>query len=179
MWYQTKVTARTSEPLTLAEAKKHCLVLHNDDDDVIDALIKSARDFIETYCGTPLATQTVEMKCDAFADFFRLPVAPVQSVTSVNYVDSDGEDQTLLASVYEGRFDGLDAAIVLKPGQLWPATVRGSRITVTAEAGYVDVPASIRHALRLWVAEAYERREAAPDAGWSTINTLLCNYKRG
>jgi uncharacterized phiE125 gp8 family phage protein len=179
MWYQARVTVQPSEPVSKEDAKRQCVVLHDDDDALFDALITAARDHVERYCGTPLATQTIEVKCDGFCDFERLPLAPVQSITSISYVDTTGATQTLATSVYEGRFDGLDASIVRKYGEQWPAIRPGSRITLTAIVGYENLPASIKHAMLLWIAEAYEQRENAAAHDWTAFDVLLCNHRRG
>ncbi len=109
----------------------------------------AARSHVEAYCGTRLASQTVSIKCDGFSDFVRLSESPVQSVSSVSYVDASGATQTLSADVYELRSDGLEAAIVLKYGQAWPSIRQGSRITVTVVVGYAAVPPAIVHAMLL------------------------------
>lgn len=179
MWYPPKVTVQPTEPVSREEAKRQCVVLHDGDDALFDAYIAAARDHVERYCGTPLATQTVEVKCDCFADMDRLPLAPAQSVTSIAYVDTAGLPETLATSVYEHRFDGLDAAIVTKYGERWPAIQPGSRITLTAVVGYETLPPSIKHAMLLWIAEAYENRENAAAPGWTAFDALLCNYRRG
>lgn len=180
MWYPTRVvTAATSEPVTTAEAKRRLHVDFADDDADIDLLIKSARDHIEKYCNVRFASQTVEMKCDGFCDLERLPEAPVSSVTSIKYIDSDGAEQTVAATVYELRADGLEAAIITKYGQQWPPIQLGSRITVTAVVGYTEAPAAVKHAALLWIADAYENRENAKLEDWTALDALLCNYRRG
>ncbi|MCO6423832.1 phage head-tail connector protein [Sinorhizobium meliloti] len=180
MWYPTKVTIpATSEPVTTEEAKRRLHVDFADDDADIGLLVKSARDHIEKYCNVRFASQTVEMKCDGFCDFKRLPEAPVSSVTSVTYVDTDGATQTLATSIYELRSDDLEAAIVTKYGQQWPAIQPGSRITVTGVVGYADAPPAVKHAALLWVADAYENRENAKLEDWTALDALLCNFRRG
>ncbi|MDW9899114.1 hypothetical protein GOB10_25750 [Sinorhizobium meliloti] len=179
MWYPPKVTTPPTEPVTVADAKRQSVVLHDDDNALFEALIAAARDHVERYCGTPLATQTIEVKCDSFCDMARLPLAPAQSVTSISYVDTDGATQALATSVYEERFDGLEAAIVTKYGQHWPAIHPGSRIILTAVVGYADLPASIKHAMLLWIADAYENRENDAAPAWSAFDALLCNHRRG
>ena len=179
MWYPLKVTAPPTEPVSTVEAKRQSNIFHDDDDALIDGYIAAARDHVERYCGTPLATQTVEVKCDGFCDFARLPSAPVQSVTSVVYIDTDGAEQTLAGSAYELRNDGLEASIVRKYGQQWPAIQPQSRITLTAVVGYSALPASIKHAMLLWIAEAYEQRENAAAPSWTAFDALLCNHRRG
>ncbi|MEY9198680.1 putative phiE125 gp8 family phage protein [Sinorhizobium fredii] len=119
------------------------------------------------------------MKCDGFCDLERLPEAPVTSVSSIAYVDTDGAAQTLATSVYELRADDLEAAIVTKYGQQWPAIQIGSRITVTAVVGYSAAPAAVKHAMLLWIADAYENRENAKIEDWTALDALLCNFRRG
>lgn len=178
MWYPPKVTTPPTEPITVEDAKRQCVVLHEDDDRLFEGLIAAARDYIEKYTGTMLAPQTVEIKCDSFADLARLPIGPVTSV-AVSYLDTAGAEQTLPEERYELRADGLEAAIVPAYGAQWPVGRPSSRIKVTAEAGYESLPASIRHAMLLWIAEAYEQRENAAAPGWTALDALLCNYRRG
>lgn len=178
MWYPPKVTTPPTEPVLVSEAKRQCNVLHDDDDGLFAALISAARDHVERYCGTPLATQTVEVKCDAFCDLRRLSVAPAQSVTSISYVDTAGDEQTLPEPSFEERFDGLEAAVVPAYGQHWPATQPGSRITLTAVVGYEAIPPAIKHAMLLWIAEAYLNRENAETPEWMVFDALLTNYRR-
>jgi uncharacterized phiE125 gp8 family phage protein len=151
----------------------------NDGDAEIAFLISAARAFVEKYCGTRLVTQTIEIKCDGFADFVRLPDGPIQSVVSIGYVDASGDAQTLSGDIFELRADGLEACIVLKPGQSWPAVQRGSRILVQLVAGYADVPADIKHALLLHVGANHEQRENSTASLWTAVDALLCNHRRG
>ncbi|WP_184468481.1 head-tail connector protein [Rhizobium esperanzae] len=179
MWYPPKVTQAPTDPISVEEAKRHCVVLHDDDDALFEALISAARDHVERYCNTPLATQTIEVKCDRFCDFDRLPAAPAQSVTSIAYIATDGTDATVTLGDVEQRFDGLEAAIVPAYGKQWPVPRNGSRITLTAVVGYASLPPSIKHAMLLWIADAYEQRENKELPGWSAFDALLCNYRRG
>ncbi len=180
MWYPTKVTtAATAEPVSLEEAKRRLHVTFNDDDDDIELMVASMRDHAEKYCNTRFASQTVEMKCDGFCDFSRLPEAPASSVTSVKYIDTAGVEQTLPDTVYELRNDELEVSIVTKYGEQWPAVQTGSRITVTAVVGYAEPPAAVKHAILLTIVDAYENRENAELEEWTAFDALLCNYRRG
>lgn len=180
MWYPTKViTPATSEPVTAEEAKRRLHITFDDDDADIELMIKSARDHAEKYCNVRFSSQTVEMKCDGFCDFERLPEAPASSVTSISYIDTAGSAQTLPDTVYELRNDGFEVSIVKKYGQQWPAIQSGSRITVTAVVGYDAPPAAVRHAILLFIGDAYENRENAELDDWTAFDALLCNYRRG
>jgi uncharacterized phiE125 gp8 family phage protein len=180
MWYPAKVTTEaTAEPVTLDEVKRRLRVGFTDEDTDIGLMISSARDHAEKYCNVLFAEQTVEIKCDCWVDLARLPVAPVSSVTSIAYVDTDGVGQTVDAAVYETRLDGLEPAIVLAYGKQWPSTQLGSRITVTAVAGYDEAPPAVKHAILLYIADAYEVRENAKIENWTALDALLCNHRRG
>lgn len=158
MWYPSTVTVQPgSDPVTLAEAKAQCGILDGSRDDQVNLWLRAARAHIEGLCSIKLVTQTVVMRCDAFADLDRLPVAPIQSITSIMYLDPTGAEQMLSGSVYELRTDDLEPTIVLRAGQRWPALLSGSRITITAVAGYggaESVPPDIALALLLLVSHA-------------------------
>lgn len=161
MWYPPVVTVPPAgEPVSLADAKAHTRVDGTDDDLVLNGAIAAARANIEVYCGTPLMVRTVALKCDGFQDFTRLPLAPIPAVSSISYVDVQGVTQILPADTYELHDEGLAASIALQPCQSWPVIQPGSRITVTADAGYLDVPADIKFAVLLLVAHWNKYREA-------------------
>jgi uncharacterized phiE125 gp8 family phage protein len=184
MWYPATVSAQGSAVIDLSEAKAHLRVDFDDDDAIISGLIFSAQSHVEKYCGIRLSSQTIVAKCDSFDDMARLPEAPVSSVSSITYIDTDGASQTLATSVYEVRADQLEVSVVLKYGQLWPSIQPGSRITLTAVVGYASVPDTIRHAMLLLIGSWYENREAASAASASmpfapsAFDALLANERR-
>ena len=180
MWYPATITTpATAEPVTLAEAKQHAHVDSTYDDGELVILIASARDHVERYCNARLMTQTMTAKCDGFCDMARLPAAPVQSVTSITYVDTAGAPQALSTDVYELRADELEASIVLNYGQSWPPIQSGSRITMTAVVGYEEVPPAVKQGLLLFISDSYEQRENAKAEDWTALDSLLCNFRRG
>lgn len=185
MWYPATISvAAEAEPVTASLAKAHLRVDHSDDDTIIAAYIASARAHVERYCGARFASQTLVVKCDGFDDFARLSEAPVTSVSSVAYVDTDGTTQTLSTDVYELRADGLETSIALKYEQTWPAIRTGSRITVTLVAGYATAPETVKQAMLLLIAAWYENREAGPAGELAhpyvppAFDALLANERR-
>lgn len=185
MWYPASVSAPASEPVTLVQAKSHLRVDHSDDDTLITNLIKAARAHLEEACAVRFAARTgAIMKCDSFADLARLPEAPVSAITSITFLDTAGASQTLSSSIYEFRADGIEAGIVLKPDQTWPATQPNSRVTVTVSLGYAVAPDAINQALLLLVGLWYENRSTV-SIGESTsefpftVNALISNHRRG
>lgn len=184
MWYQSTVTAAASELVTAAEAMAHCRVDAGDSviDAEIDRLIAAARRHVENYCSIRIGSQTLVSRCDSFADFERLPEAPITSV-SVQYVDTAGATQTLATDVYELRNDGLEAAIALAYGKAWPAIQPGSRITVTIVGGFTALAADLRHAMLMLIAHWFANREAVSASGAQGempmgVADLLANNRR-
>src|SRR3546814_17116651 len=107
-WSTPVVTVEpASEPITIEQARRQVRLAADDTgfDAELTDYIKAARAHVEQYCGTPLVARTIEAQADGFADLVRLPVAPVQSVTSIGYVDKAGADQLLAAAVYRVRTD--------------------------------------------------------------------------
>lgn len=179
MWYpSTVIEAPTVEPVTLAEAQDQCRAPEDDFTVTLTRLIKAARTHCEQYCNARWAEQTVAMQCDSFADFARLPEAPLKMVNSITFIDRAGEETAVNEAVFEARKDGLEPSIALRPGQSWPRILPGSRITVTARVGG-DVPDDVRHAMLLFIDEAFNNRSNAPRDSWSALDAILCNHRRG
>lgn len=172
------VSAPATEPVSTAEAKLHLKMDDvTADDSLIAALVTAAREYIEGATARALVTQTLRTKIDGFPasdDAIRLPRAPVQSVSSVTYLDSDGATQTMSASDYVALLDLEPAEVALAADASWPTTSeqRGA-VTVTYVAGYGAagvVPQAIKQAILLLVGHWYANREAvAPGQGVSEI----------
>lgn len=161
MWYASTVTAEpANEPVTLAEAKAQCRVDGTADDTALNGFIAAGRSYVESYLGTPIITRTVTVKCDSFADFARFPVVPLQSVSSISYIDTAGTNQTLQTSIYETRSDGLTASLALKANQTWPTIQIGSRITVEAIVGADTAPEAVKHAILLLISQWFDERSS-------------------
>lgn len=177
-WLPPVVTvAPTDEPLTLADAKTHCRVDGTDSDSELGAMVSAARVFAEDYCGVKLGAQTVVLRCSSFCDFVDLPIAPVTSISSITYLDTDGVEQTLSTSVYEGVLIGLEPSIRLKINQSWPAVRCASdAIRVTVAAGYSEVPAPVQHAMLLMIGNWFDSRAVGELT--EGPKALLSNYRR-
>jgi uncharacterized phiE125 gp8 family phage protein len=106
----TTITGPASEPVTLAVAKAHLRIDHDDENALIEDWIKSARELAEAHTGRRFVTQQVRVTLGAFPcdpdDIIRLPVGPVASVDSLTYTDEAGATQTLAADVeYQAWLD--------------------------------------------------------------------------
>ena len=134
------VTAPTTYPVTLAEAKLHCRVDGTDDDALITALITSATEMCEQQTGRALMTQTWLLTLDEFPTEIELTRVPVQSISSVTYTDTAGATQTLSTGSNWRLLDLGDfsmARIVPVYGYTWPATrAQNNVVSVQYVAGY-------------------------------------------
>lgn len=148
------------EPVSLSEAKGHLVIEHNEDDAQIVGLIRAARQAAEQQTQRAFIEQTWELKLAGFVAPISLRRTPVLSVESVAYLDENGDSQTVGSTVL---LQGEPAYVVPAYGASWPNT-RGSGqdVTVTYKAGYgttpESVPAAIRHAILVMVADFYEYR---------------------
>ena len=155
MYGLTTTVAPGEEPITLAEAKRHLRIDHDDEDTLIAMWIQAAREMVEGYTGRRLVDQTVRVRFDCWpADgVIRLPVEPVSAVTSVKYYDADGTEQTLSAILYQTWLDHSPPLVLAAAdGTAWPTLQSGKAgaVTVTVTTGYGDaevVPAMAKVAM--------------------------------
>lgn len=172
MGYTTTIQP-AAEPVTLAQAKQQCRVDYDDEDTFITSLIKSARELAEHRTGRALVTQTIEWVLPCLAgDKIYFPVAPVQSITSITYLDSSGVEQALPDTVYALDKTGRGKHYLrLKNGQSWPSVLsQFDAVKVTFVAGYgddADVPAAVKQWILLAIGFFYVNRESA------TENTMV------
>lgn len=166
------VTAPSAEPINTAVAKLHCRVDHSTDDALIDTLCAAAREYCETFTGRKCITQTWDLKFDRFpisdAPIW-LPFPPVSSVTSVSYVDTNGDTQTWSGSLYTSV---LPAGPQAGPAYIVPAwsqdypTTRDvpNAVTVRFVCGFgesdTSVPGSMLAAMKLLIGHWYANRES-------------------
>lgn len=168
------VTQVLTEPVSLSEARKHLRIeafgspAKHPDDRYVEGLIAASREWCEQYTRRALATQTVDYALNGFPEVIELPLAPLQSVTSITYLDQAGTSQTLSTSVY--YIDYFDSKIYLNSNQVWPATSnRENSVIVEYVAGYDEedtpLPNPIKSAILLLVGSFYENRQEDQMAG--------------
>lgn len=165
MYGLTLVTPPAEEPLTLAELKVHLREDGTEQDALITSLIIAAREHVEGFLGRKLVTQTWDLTVDSFTgNSIVIPYAPLQSITSVKYLDGAGVQQTLATTEYVVDTTQQPGRIFLGYDKYWPTVqTRENAVVVRFVAGYglaVAVPESIKAAIKLLVGSWYENREA-------------------
>lgn len=181
----TLITTPVVEPLTLAEAKLFLRVDGTADNALITGMIVAARQFVETYTRRALVTQTWDCQYQGFMDTQRplyVPRAPLQSVTSITYLDEDGDVQTLDSSYYSvWTFSGPTAGrgyIELNDDITLPSLYTDALypVTVRAVCGYgaaSTVPDGLKAAMYLMLGDLYEQRQETMTSVSSKTQTTM------
>ena len=150
------LTGPALEPVTLAEAKTFLRVAHDDDDDVIAALIAGARVHIEA--------QTWRLVRDVWPIDGRIMVlpAPLRALSAARIVKLDGTQHSIDPGQFAVDKAAAPAVLALEPGTLPISDRPVAGIELDIEAGYGDsaaaVPEPLRQAIRLLIAHWYENR---------------------
>lgn len=163
------ITPPATEPVSSAEAKLHLKVDGSTDDTLIAALITAARILCESFQGRGYITQTWELTLDSFpASPFELPMAPLASVVSIKYKDADGTEYTVDSGDYVLDLSSEPGRVALADGKSWPSVslypVGGVKIRYTVGvAAAASVPANVKQAILLTIADWYQDRQAGGD----------------
>lgn len=165
------VTGPRKEPIDLALAKAHLRLDTDTENTLIDALIRSSREYAEAFTGRPLITQTWDDKRDGFpcdGGPIWLPKSPVSAVSSITYLDTAGATQTWSSSDYRTDLPtgpkAAKARITPGHGLSYPSTYGVmNAVTVRFVCGYGTsgdaVPAPILQAMLLLIGHGYQTRE--------------------
>jgi len=181
-----------SEPLTATEVKNWLKVTGTSEDDLISSLIAAARKQVEHYTNLKLFTQTIAEYWDEwpYSDELKnrfgglsLSWGPVQSVSSVQYTDEDGDTQTFSSSNYTTDLTARPARIAPGFDDVWPtARLEPNSIRVMYVAGYsdtADIPDDIKTAMRLMITHWYDNRTDSVRQLPMASECLLRPYKLG
>ena len=194
------IIAPTVKPLLPTEVGDHVRADLTAESMLVDLYISAVTAKAENYLKRALITQTWELSLDLFPPSYLtgvssltcpigtysprfgaipLPLSPVQSITSIKYIDGNGTTQTLDPASYYLSKD--DPNVVMPAyGLNWPATrVQPGAVTIRYVCGYGDASTDIPEAIRVWillnVANLYENRESivvGPRAQTVELNTM-------
>lgn len=162
------VTPPDGYPVSLDEAKLHLDVEFDDKDDRISLGIAAATQALEIHLGRVFMPQVWDYYLDTFPKWdrpIRLPLPPLISVESVNYIDPDtGNEVELSLSEYE--VDTSSEFGWIATASSWPivmSTINAVRVRFTAGYSYTEespigttVPKPIRQAILIWVRDLYD-----------------------
>lgn len=187
------VTPPDTLPIIVDEVKQALRIDHNEDDAVIDRLIRSAADHYEGWngiLGIVLVEQTWRQDFDSFHDCMHLPLGPVRDIVSVKYRNREGQMSTVAASSYTLRTDGGGRSFVrFDSSYSRPTDLHESAaVQVEYRAGWPNtddtpprstVPHDLRTAIILRVQLSYdEAAENNSDNVRRVEDALVSKYRR-
>jgi uncharacterized phiE125 gp8 family phage protein len=152
---------------------------------MVVSLVASARAKVERDCGIALLSQTYDLTFDAFpSDAIRLPLYPLQSVTSITVTNVAGQASAVTASNYFADTASVPPRIVLADGGAWPTNIRvAGGIVVRFVAGYTTPAAipeplltAIKHATAVFYGHASTMPGALPPR-WLGYDSLIAPYR--
>lgn len=178
----SRTVAPTVEPLSVAEARDHMRITHHDDDDDIRTfVVPAARDWCEAFTCRAFLQQTWVLTLQGFGGGrIYLPKPPLSSVSSVTYLDANGDSQTWASANYTVV---IPSGPYAQHGWIEPAygvtypTTRGvpEDVTITFVCGYgttgSTVPDGIRMGVRVLCEDYYSQR-SSQTIGTSVITNL-------
>jgi uncharacterized phiE125 gp8 family phage protein len=159
------ITPPVTEPIGISDAMNYCRIDTDADVITIQTMITAARQEAEKITRRQLITATWELRLDRFPETIYLPMAPLQSVASLKYLDSAGDEQTLVENT-DFIVDTYSEPARITPayGMTWPPIYPiFNAVRVQYIAGYgdddTDVPQSIRNWMMVFFGSLYEHRE--------------------
>lgn len=159
------LTAPGNEPVTRADAKTYLVIEHTAHDDLVDSLIKAARQHVEERLNRVIIRQKWRLYFDDFPEVMKLEPWTVREIDQIQYEDTDGNTQTVSSSIY--TFDFAGQRIYKAYDQVWPdARTERNAVWVDLWAGFYstgspvadDVPEALKTAIKMMVGWLYEHR---------------------
>lgn len=166
----------TQEPITLDEAKNYLRVDNDDENDLISDLIVSVREKMESLLWRPLLTQSWKLIFDSselayggwyWQNYFypnqiiQVNKCPIQAIDSIQYLDTNGVQQTLAPSNYIVDLLSEPARIqIINMPNIENNAMNAFWVNFTA--GYTDaslIPRKIKNAMYMLLGHVYEHRE--------------------
>lgn len=182
------IGAPAIEPVSLAEAKSWLREDGGEEDQLIQALIVSARMTLEAYTRRFFVTQSWRLVFDAWpssvvsSSSLAIPFSPFQSVSAMRAYDASGAAQNVSPASYRAAAANDCGRIVFlapppSPGRL----TDGVEVEIVAGYGATanDVPEPLRRAMLILVAHWREKRgDALDDSLPKAIAQLAKPYRR-
>ncbi|WP_316858037.1 phage head-tail connector protein [uncultured Cohaesibacter sp.] len=171
----TLLTPPALEPVSLAEIKAYLKLDIDKEDDLLRAFLTAARVHLEHLTGHHFITQTWRLLLEGpLGETFRLPLQPVTDIVAAAVVDIEA-NITSLDVTGLSIFQAQDPAILANIDGFLLAS--NQRLQLDVETGFgpaaEDVPEPLRLAIKMVVAEWYERRLIADPSQLPTLAKSL------
>jgi len=154
-------TPTLDDVISVADLKSHLRVDVNDDDALIEAFRDTAISFVQQITNRVLGDVDAVVYLDKWQNV-TLDVGPVNTIESVEYIDENGNVQTLPTTNWFSDIAGAHGRIRFHDvPSLYDYAL--NRVIVNCNVGHAEnaIPAPVIHAIRLLVGHMYENRTAA------------------
>jgi len=177
---------RTVDPsvaaIALADVKAYLRITDSDSDAILTSRIEEATDIVEHDTGRALIDQTYRAVYDGIGcqREFILPRPPIQSITTLEYRDTDGAWQELSSALYDLDTDREPGLVRIRSGSIptVSSTIKPS-YKITYVAGYgaasTDIPAGLRSALLVIIAAMHDDCDESRIE--RVINPIVARYR--
>lgn len=189
MYDLVRTVAPAARVIAASDLRAHLRLDSSDQDTYLEALIDTAIRSLETDADRSFITQTWRMHLRGWwRGSVELPRGPLQSVTSIAYVDANGDAQTLSSDLYEIVADALVPRIHTASGSALPSLGESPQpVTITYVAGYgnagTNCPPEVVHSVRLLAAHLFSNAGPVSNMPGSsaveiphTLRRLVQNY---
>jgi len=170
--YLKRITPPQEEPITLNEVKAHLRIDGDEENELLSALITTAREMAEEYTRRSLVQQEWELGIQELTTKVYLPRSPVREIT---YFAVDGQELGTDSYLLIGQ----EIFCTKKP--LKAVMPDGIVIRYTAGFDADNIPEAIKRAILMLVGHLYENREGQPpENGYSlppTVKVILRPYR--
>lgn len=163
-----QTVAPTVEPIALSDVIAHRGIVASDQYDWVEnTAIPAARRQAEAFLNIQLLLATWEETLSEFpaSNEIVFSIAPVYTLTSVQYLDTDGVEQTWAAANYDTELNVIPSRLMPAYGVVWP-TIRSGRfnsVTLTYNAGMGQKPSELPKQIAIFclnlVGHWFENRE--------------------
>jgi uncharacterized phiE125 gp8 family phage protein len=164
-----KSIGEVKDPISVEDAKTHLRVISRSDDAYIKTLIRAAREMCEAWTGQAFSMQSVRQYFDSwpYDGVFHLALSPLRSITSISYVNTEGETVDLdVDDFYVGAVG--PTKIKLKETQTIPSVncysfdpiVIEYVVGIDTTQEFEEIPALILQGIKEHVADMYVNRTA-------------------
>lgn len=137
----------------------------NEEDTFLDGLIRAAYKWAERHTQSRILPAEVTVTLDGFpsgSTQIELHHTPVRSITSLEYIDTDGAEQSIDEETLRLDTRGVFPLLAPQWGTQWPDTIaEPESVTITMEVGFAEdgEPDDITLAILLLVGHFYNNRE--------------------
>ena len=157
-----ELTPPAAEPITLADVKAHLRLDTADEDTLLGALVRAAREHLEGQTGLAMIVRSFRLYLDDWPETRVIQIArgPVQTIESVTVYDAAGLPVVTDTAGYVLDGTARPARLVLPTRKATVRAINGIEIDFTAGFGEsgADVPDTLKRAMLLHVAAMFELR---------------------